>query len=428
MGLIQLKSTSPALSWVIQKNPETGMILKPIRKGTAFGFFSKNSEQEYNIYFVDGIDEVSFKRFREEEFEYVSNGKYNSPLMYLNMIDDFLKSAYKKDSEFDKTGEDIINTIVFSQVEVKYKRLMDFMNLHFQEYHFDFSEKVNNNYRVAISTKGTIKELLNMANVLLILIGSTNRIYVDYSDDALVKYIECLNVIDAPYYIRYMFKLKTILSRKIFKEHKAALENSRRYNIVMKNGDTWGMRKTAIENQMEMSGHIIDVGCGEGRYIQAFAGRIKDHKYFAIDIDPEELEKAKKRAERKALTNVEFFDSFSSFVEQTKGEIRGQVILTEVIEHMPLEDAKAFVNQVLESKVATKLIITTPCSEFNQFYFDDDDQMRHDDHDFELTREEFQSFINEANIEGYEPFFFDIGDKVNDIPISQGCVLKLNES
>jgi hypothetical protein len=90
----------------------------------------------------------------------------------------------------------------------------------------------------------------------------------------------------------------------------------------------------------------------------------------------------------------------------------GQIILSEVIEHNPFEEAKALLVWIRDNTNFSTLYITTPDKNFNTNY-EMVNEFRHDDHDFELTNEEFVILINE--IFPFENEFFGIGDCVNGI-------------
>ena len=140
--------------------------------------------------------------------------------------------------------------------------------------------------------------------------------------------------------------------------------------------------------------------------------------YYAVDHDEKFERLAENIARRYDENNLVFFNSLEQF--DSKDSVN--ILLTEVIEHNPIEKAKGLIKKALSYNF-NKLIITTPNSEFNQFY-NMDSEMRHDDHDFEPTRQEFQDLMKECtdnekvNIE-----FFQLGDSLNGIQPTQGCVI-----
>lgn len=77
---------------------------------------------------------------------------------------------------------------------------------------------------------------------------------------------------------------------------------------------------------------------------------------------------------------------------------------------MPLKEAKDLINCILNSGVK-QLVITTPNKDFNSNYFING--FRHDDHYFEMSFNEWVSFINKLNISGYYVDHKQIGDVVH---------------
>jgi len=76
MAIVQIRSTNPQLSFLIKKNPNSGMILRSIRKGMAYGWYT--DEQTFNVYFKDADNEVSYKQHEQENFEYLNVSRYNT--------------------------------------------------------------------------------------------------------------------------------------------------------------------------------------------------------------------------------------------------------------------------------------------------------------------------------------------------------------
>lgn len=89
MAIVQLRSENPAFSYLIRKNPASGLTLRSVRKGIAYGWYSEASV--YHVYFKDADNEVSYKQFAEERFEYLNVSRYNTPLFPLNAINEFFQ-------------------------------------------------------------------------------------------------------------------------------------------------------------------------------------------------------------------------------------------------------------------------------------------------------------------------------------------------
>ena len=146
-----------------------------------------------------------------------------------------------------------------------------------------------------------------------------------------------------------------------------------------------------------------------------------NHPYFATDIDPAVADYAKSLSYKMETDNLVFLRSLDDFAYQKPVNI----LLTEVIEHNTPADAKALVERCLQIPFH-KIIITTPDSRFNKYYFDDpQNAIRHDDHHFEWNDEEFRAFISEvlAPYPQYEVRYVGIGDKINGVCPTQAAVI-----
>ena len=88
--------------------------------------------------------------------------------------------------------------------------------------------------------------------------------------------------------------------------------------------------------------------------------------------------------------------------------------------------ARDLINKVLLIPNLDKFVITTPCVEFNKHYFDNDGEMRHDDHDFEMTRDEFRGFVMEI-VGDHDYEFINLGDEVDGVPVSQGVCITVKK-
>ncbi|MEK6828524.1 MAG: class I SAM-dependent methyltransferase [Nanoarchaeota archaeon] len=441
MSVLQLSSDNKFLSFIISKNPETGLTAKSLRKGVVFGYFTEGDNQSYNIFFKDGSDEVSFPAHdKEEDFEYLNTTRYNSASFVVSAIDEVLRSAFKSNTFTTPSGEMIdsggnFNKFFINMIHVKNKRYIDAFEDYFSDYKVDAELICDNNYKITITTKNSIFELLNFVS----LFGIFNAIVNDepnfINEENIAKYIRCMNIIDAPYFLRYLFKIRFIKGMNTFKKDiegfgvvKDELSKNRKKKIEMTFGDTWQARQMAIEEKLEFKNDIVDVGCGEGKYITRFSKYMKGKKYFAIDIDDEVRADAERRVKNKGLKDVKFYKStleFWSSDDYEKNQTsRLDVICTEVIEHMPVDDAKIMMNDILSLPIDT-LIVTTPDVRFNVNYFMEG--MRHDDHDWEPTKQEFVDFMEDcfkSITREYTMEWFPIGDVVDGITPSQGIIVK----
>ena len=438
MSIIQLKSENPLFSYIISKNPESGLSAKSLRKGVVFGYYSEGDQSSYNIFFKDGSDEVSFPAYEGEDFEYLNATRYNSASFIVSAIDEMFRSAFKSPEFTTPSGEKVdlggkMNTFFINMIHIKNERYIAAFEDYFPDYKVDAVLINGSNYQITITTRKTVFELLNFASLFGIFNAIVNNEPNFIGDDNIAKYIRCMNVIDAPYFLRYLFKIRFIKGMNTFKRDidgfgvvKDELSKNRNNKIEMTFGDTWQARQMAIEERLGIKNNILDVGCGEGKYITRFSKYMKGKEYLAVDIDDEVRADAERRVKNKGLKDVKFYKStleFWSSDDYSKDE-KLDVICTEVIEHMPVEDAKVMMGDILSLPIDT-LIVTTPDVRFNVNYFMEG--MRHDDHDWEPTRQEFEDFMKDCFKEvkrEYTRDWFGIGYVVNGITPSQGIIVK----
>lgn len=414
MAFLQIGSNNPNFSFILRKNPATGMLCRELKQGRLFGYYS-NEASIFNCFFKDADWDISYKQFRDESFEYVNPSQYNSANFVLDTISEFLAHVIKKPIDGDIDGFDNFCTINMISIKPKY---LSIFSKYFTNVSIESTELCPNNYRLKFSTKGTLKELLSFVQLFTIFNVLKTR---TLTEDEITKYMNQLITVKAPYFIKYVFKVNILNNRKLFNQHKAALEANSFEKIEFEYGYASLQRIQAVEKLLDFKGDIVDYGCGEGNFIKALLGKVKDDKrYFAIDRDKEVLEVAARRI--RSAENVEFSSFYPAGVSLTLGD--HELIMSEVIEHSEMEEATESVRNILllGGDKLKRLIITTPNKDFNQFYFFDDEEVRHEDHHFEMTKAEFEAWL--PSVVGNRKYeILEIGDKVNGICCTLGAVI-----
>ncbi|GKS13069.1 hypothetical protein YDYSY3_40690 [Paenibacillus chitinolyticus] len=421
MAIVQLSSTNPQFSYLIRKNPESGMLLRPVRKGIAYGWYT--GENTFNVYFKDADNEISYKQHDKEEFEYLNVSRYNTPLFPLNAWNEFFTAPLKIRDERDSEG--FTHTVRIPMIHIEMIRYIHFFEKHLPDFSFEIAHQAHRTYSLTVTTGLSLYHLLHAVSVLCLFLSTFGNEYIDISDLLLEKYIRSVQVIDAPFYIRSLFVRNFLHSRERFKKYKGELEKTDRYEIDFDFGGTGHQRRTFIRGQLPFDKAVLDIGCGEGFYAIPFASKLED-TYYAVDIDEEALETVTRKARAKELDNLVPLPSIGHFLDQYNGE-KVDVILTEVIEHMSPEEAQALILQVCAEVDFDRFIITTPNADFNSFY--ELDGYRHPDHKWEMGEKEFGQWIGgfiEAAGCRAEPAA--IGDGVNSIRTTQGVILTKKEA
>src|SRR5574343_1561511 len=116
MAVLTIGSTNPNLSHILLKNPATqkesnAPFKRKIRKGTGYGWFSAEDGSQFRVWFKDAAGESSYATGSKAQFEYLDITRYNSPFLIINVLDEFFRVSYTKESEYDVTDKGYVHTL-----------------------------------------------------------------------------------------------------------------------------------------------------------------------------------------------------------------------------------------------------------------------------------------------------------------------------
>lgn len=144
---------------------------------------------------------------------------------------------------------------------------------------------------------------------------------------------------------------------------------------------------------------VLDLGCGEGKLIGALLRDKEFVEIVGVDVSYRTLEKAQDRLHLEKMAPMQreriklLHGSLIYRDKRLEGYDAAAVI--EVIEHMDLARLTAFERVLFEFAKPGTVVLTTPNSEYNVKWESlPAGKMRHRDHRFEWTREEFQNWAN----------------------------------
>lgn len=428
MAYMILESSNPDFSYIIRKNPASGLAAKTLREGTLCGWFGDN-EQEYCIFFKDSPIKVSYPKHGSVDFEYGNRSRYNTPMFIIDAIGSFLDSAYRKGEKRDRLGFEQILTIGAIELDQRYLSI-------FKSSYLDFDLKEEeigpNIYKVVIKTREIIQKLLSYTLLFSMFAAiKTNSLFIPRIEKEQVKkYLSCIQMLPStPYLIRYVFKLAFLKTNKIFKIYQDQLQQSEMFNFQFKFGSACDARINFVKLNVTDDENIIDVGCGEGTsYLLSLAKRRKERDVpcIGIDIDENVLSTLERKAFSRNLENIFLYSGLNELIERkSTRDMSFTVLLIEVLEHMELKDAKKLLRKLISKININKLLITTPNRGFNIHYRGiGENNFRHKDHCFELTMHQFVQFIFDVftsfdwNIE-----INGIGDSVNNIQPQHSAII-----
>lgn len=160
---------------------------------------------------------------------------------------------------------------------------------------------------------------------------------------------------------------------------------------------------------------VLDLGCGSGKLITRL---MKDREFTKIagaDISYRSLEIAQQRLhlDSQPSRDKDRVSLFQTALTYRDARLEGfdAAAVVEVIEHLDEARLAAFERVVFEHARPKTVVITTPNSEFNaKFDGLPAGEFRHQDHRFEWTRAQFESWAGEvAGRFGYSVRFMPIG-------------------
>lgn len=418
--MIKILTANNSLPDIIQKNPEHffGLYVRPIKKGT--GFLNIISPNNVKMDFFD-YDGTSYDDRKESN--QINTYSIESPRMNLELLSTFLPYVMQKDYSKtkiswreNKTVEELdtnTTTLIISPLSIDSNWYRD--NEFLLSRYFDCI-KVNKNSReqiVITIVEKNIVSAINMAALTLMFIAVTNKEYWAVTDNLVNKYLTIMeNVGNIPYFVCYLFAKRMFVSENIYDKYVERLNAVCKENDVeIKFGDT---HKQRIQFAKELLGNdslVIDLGCGEARYSKIF------DNYIGVDKD-----------ENVILRNVasgkngNYHDCSITDYHHTS---KCNIVCSEVIEHTTKEETIAILNHIQTFDFDTA-VITTPNKDFNCYYQIDKEGVRHWDHKYELTQQEFIDLISDTfkDKEKYILDFRQVGDKVNGISPTSAAIIK----
>ncbi|KAG0254038.1 Small RNA 2'-O-methyltransferase [Mortierella polycephala] len=204
----------------------------------------------------------------------------------------------------------------------------------------------------------------------------------------------------------------------------------------------WQQRRNLARRILEENHatSVIDFGCGEAALTSLLAwesaGDYPMTRLLGVDLDEERLELAKGSCEPQDFelgsnlrVNELTIELYCGSVSEADSRLRGYDALAclEVVEHLDPEVLEKFWGVVLGALKPKLVIVSTPNAEFNIYfpqlnYGTKDAIFRNDDHRFEWTRQEFQTWCNAAATEyGYDVSFTGAGMLSNSDPAVGPC-------
>ncbi|MFD8045235.1 3' terminal RNA ribose 2'-O-methyltransferase Hen1 [Streptomyces chartreusis] len=176
-------------------------------------------------------------------------------------------------------------------------------------------------------------------------------------------------------------------------------------------------RRDAILAALKASGaaRVLDLGCGQGQLVQALLKDPAFTEIVGVDVSMRALTIAGRRLklDRMGERQASRVQLFQSSLAYTDSRLKGYdaAVLSEVVEHLDLPRLPALEYAVFGSARPRTVLVTTPNVEYNVRWESlPAGHVRHSDHRFEWTREEFRAWARAvAERHGYEVEFVPVG-------------------
>ncbi|MFG3497292.1 3' terminal RNA ribose 2'-O-methyltransferase Hen1 [Streptomyces sp. NPDC047928] len=193
-------------------------------------------------------------------------------------------------------------------------------------------------------------------------------------------------------------------------------------------------RREAIIEALRAAGasRVVDLGCGQGQLVREL---LKDPRFTGItgvDVSMRALSLAARRLrlDRMGERQAERVTLFQSSLTYTDKRLKGYdaAVLSEVVEHLDPPRLPALEYAVFGAARPATVLVTTPNVEYNVRWESlPAGHVRHGDHRFEWTREEFRTWARTvADRHGYGVAFVPVGPEDPEVgPPTQMAVFAL---
>lgn len=417
MAILDIYTENKDVSWVIRKNPQTQQqtnepFMRTVRKGVAYGWYT--NDNHFRIWFKEGNGQSSF--YKNLDNNYLNQSAYNCAYAYCSLINEMLSATVKECHEKDIA---LSNKVVISAMVISLPTVAQFFIKYFaDDISINMEQLANKAYNITFSGNVSLYKLLNLVQVFCLVQSLEDKnIFVDMTTGALQKYAQALKNIAAPYFIAYVFLSRCVPDQANFNKVKDVLQQD---GWQLFYGNTQKQRYDQIKKHMQKGKTLHDIGCGELYYSRHLANVYE--QVVAWDADEVIQRRNSGFIAKKNINNILLQGGFSNGSAQSI-EAGSDLLITEMLEHMPKDDAKVILENIRTVEFR-RLIITVPNSDFNQYY-KLEGAFRHDDHYWEPTYEETVEWINSIfNSEKFDVVIKKIGDGINGNHVSTMVIIE----
>jgi 3' terminal RNA ribose 2'-O-methyltransferase Hen1 len=284
-------------------------------------------------------------------------------------------------------------------------------------------------YTVQLKKETTVKELLTHLYVLIPVLDNNKHYYVGEAEleNLLAKGDGWLSghprkEIIAKRYLKHRISLARQALARLDENHQADNETD---------ASAPGDLEASLEGSLSLNARrieavlaqiadanaetVIDLGCGEGKLIKDMAKDKSIKKIAGMDVSIRALERAHRRIGVDRLPNnikdkISLFHGSLMYKDKRFNGFDAAVVM-EVVEHLDPPRLAAFEKVLFQHARPRTIIVTTPNREYNAMWENlPQGAMRHGDHRFEWTRQEFGEWAEDlSKAYDYSVAFYAIG-------------------
>jgi len=160
---------------------------------------------------------------------------------------------------------------------------------------------------------------------------------------------------------------------------------------------------------------VLDLGCGEGKLLRALLGDRSFDEIVGVDVSHRTLQIANERLRLERLPGrqrerIKLIQGSLTYRDQRLAGFDAAAVV-EVIEHLDQPRLAAFERVLFEFAKPATVVLTTPNVEYNvRFETLPAGTLRHKDHRFEWTREQFMAWAERiGRMHHYEVRYLPVG-------------------
>ena len=434
------------LGYLLAKHPDRHQSFE-LPFGTASVFYPEASEERCTVALLLNIDQVGLTRSKKpgtpaQQDHYVNDRAYAASSHLALALNKVFRSAAagtcREKPELASTPIPLEARIPAAPDRASrslVKRLFEPLGYHVEAERPDldprFPEWGKSPYvDLTLSHTVTLRELLNHLYVLLPVLDGEKHYYV--SDDEVEKLVRFGEGWLSGHPQRELISQRFLknqrgLVREALTQIPAAVredageetaeeqerreQNENRLETPMKLAE---QRVQAVIQELRKAGSktVLDLGSGEGRLTLALLKDPEFRTVTAVETSHRALEIAARRVKRLPAEQQDRASLLHGSLTYRDERLKGQdaAVLMEVIEHIDPSRLDAFEDAVFAHARPQTAVITTPNREYNSVFGMAEGTLRHRDHRFEWTREEFQAWARAAGERnGYSVEFSGIG-------------------